>query len=223
MKMQFSSRTVGDVVVVQCSGRLVAGEEAQTFQDHVRRELIEIPFIVLNARELEFVDSSGLGAIVRLMSAARAEGGDLKLCHLPTLMRKSIEMTNLHRVLEIYENESDAIVACCSKRKPADGRPPHVPPAILCVGDTPEIRAYLGELLRRAGLSVLTTGNLADAQVLLKAGKLRLIVANEKHAQALGRVCGTVPILQLADNFSTHDAGEAGADLLAQIKKHIEN
>jgi anti-anti-sigma factor len=221
VKLNISIRTAGDVLVVRCSGRLVAGEEVKIFQEQLRKELMEVPNIVLNTEGIEFVDSSGLGAIVRLMSAARAEGGDLKLCYVPAVMKKAIEITNLHRVLEICESENSAIAAACRQRKIGEGNGQHVPPAILCVDESPDVRAYMAQLLRRAGFSVLTSGNVADARVLAKAAKLRLIVASKQVCDALGGVCPEVPFVEVASGFSTSDAGEAGASLLDEVQKAL--
>jgi anti-sigma B factor antagonist len=226
MNLQLNLRWVGEVLVLECAGRIVAGPEADTLQETIRQELVHQPCIVLQTAAVQFIDSTGLGTIVRLMSAARAAGGDLKICQPPAMMRKVLAMTNLLQVFEIYENESEAILASLRTRKPAaESSSDPSRPAVLCVDESPDVLAYLAELLRKEGLRAITAGNLADAQVLLKARPPRLILASARlsakgktAAEIFAQCCPAATFLDLGDAFSKHDAGEAGANLLAQVR-----
>jgi anti-anti-sigma factor len=90
MNLQLTSRWVGDVMVLTCAGRIVVGPEVDSLHDTVSRELEQQPNIVLQTADVQFVDSSGLGTMVRLMSAARAAGGDVRICQPPAMMRKAL-------------------------------------------------------------------------------------------------------------------------------------
>jgi anti-sigma B factor antagonist len=229
MNLQVNARWVGDVLVVQCAGRIVAGAEAQALHDIVRQELPQQPQIVLEMAEVQFIDSSGLGTIVRLMSAARAAGGDVKICQPPAIMRKALTMTNLHKVFEIYESEGEAILAALQGRRPeAEPQTTSSQPAILCVDSSANVLAYLAELLRKEGLRAITASNLADAQVLMKARPPRLILANARLSangktagEIFARCCPGVTFLDLGEAFSHDEAGEAGAKLLAQVRGQL--
>src|SRR5882757_5886904 len=178
MNLQLKLRWVGDVLVVNCAGRIVGGAEAQTLHDTIREELAQ-PYIVLQTAEVSFIDSSGLGTIVRLMSAARAAGGDVKICQPPAMMAKVLAMTNLHKVFEIYETEDEAIIAALrGKRSTAASQSDQSQPAVLCVDPSPDVLAYLAELLKKEGLRPITVGILVDAQVLMKARAPKLILAD---------------------------------------------
>src|SRR5215470_3618733 len=111
VNLELEPRWVGDVLVVHCAGRIVAGGAADSLHELVRKEITESANIVLQTADVTFIDSSGLGTIVRLMSAARAAGGDVKLCQPPPMMRKALTMTSLHKVFEIYQSEHEAIMA----------------------------------------------------------------------------------------------------------------
>ena len=93
MQLRLESRPVGDVLVIQCQGRIVAGKEVFTLHSYVGDSFVKYGDVVLQLERVEFVDSSGLGAMVRLMQAARAKGGDLKLSAVPPNIRKTLEMT----------------------------------------------------------------------------------------------------------------------------------
>ena len=226
LQLQLQQRYVGDVFVLQCAGRIVAGQEVEILHETIRRELAQQPHVVLQMADVQFIDSSGLGTIVRLMSAARAAGGDLKMCHLPEMMRKVLAMTNLHKVFEIYETEDEAILAALRARRPmAESPADHSRPAVLCVDQSPDVLAYLAELLKKEGVRPITVSNLVDAQVLMKARTPRLILANARlsakgktAAQIFADCCPSVKFVDLGEAFSRNDAGEAGAKLLAQVR-----
>ena len=67
-------RPVGDVLVVQCQGKIVAGKEVLSLHHFVGDSLAKYNDVVLEMDHVDFVDSSGLGALVRLVQAARAKG-----------------------------------------------------------------------------------------------------------------------------------------------------
>jgi len=227
--LQLKSRWLWDVLIVQCAGRIVAGVEAQSLHDEVRKNFPHLPHIVLAMAGVEFIDSSGLGTIVRLMSAARAVGGDVKICQPPPMMRKALTMTNLHTVFDIYDTEDEALLAALRTRKTeAESLDAHPRAVVLCVDESPDVLAYLAELLREEGLRAITASNLADAQVLMKARRPHLILANARlsangraASEIFSSCCPGVTFLDLGEAFSHDDAGEAGAKLLALVRSEI--
>src|SRR5208283_2517257 len=104
MQLRLESRPVGEVLVMQCHGRIVAGNEVFTLHSQVGDSIEKYGDVVLQFDHVEFVDSSGLGALMRLMQAARAKGGDLKLSGVPPAIRKILEVTNLISQFEVYDS-----------------------------------------------------------------------------------------------------------------------
>ena len=94
-QLHLDSRPVGKVLVIQCAGRIVDGAEVSRLHSYVGDALVRYPEIILQLDQVGFIDSSGLGALVRLVSMARSKGGDLKLCGLQEHVRKVLEVTNL--------------------------------------------------------------------------------------------------------------------------------
>jgi anti-sigma B factor antagonist len=88
MRLTLDTRDVGSVTIVHCKGRIVAGDESEALRAHVTWLLRDRRSIVLHLGEVEFLDSSGLGTIVRTLSSTRQVRGDLKLCNLPQSIRK---------------------------------------------------------------------------------------------------------------------------------------
>src|SRR5271167_3652132 len=86
MQLLVQSRPVGDVMVVQCNGRIVAGPEVQSLQYQMERAMREHRDIVLQLEQVQFVDSSGIGALVRLASSAKTNDRNISLCALPQVL-----------------------------------------------------------------------------------------------------------------------------------------
>src|SRR5271169_6125218 len=184
MHLRLESRPVGDVLLMQCHGRIVAGNEVYTLHAQVGDSLAKYSDVVLQLDQVDFVDSSGLGALVRLMQAARAKGGDLKLSGVPPAIRKTLEMTNLLSQFETYDSVEEAITAAYlgsrySRGKAGDTRPP-----ILCVYESTDVCTFLRELLCGAGYNALTVLGMSDALILLKATKAKLVVIAAQIAEA---------------------------------------
>ena len=61
MQLRMSTRTIDGVLVVDCSGRIVFGEESASLRDAIKKLLSESPKVVLNLRDVTYIDSGGLG------------------------------------------------------------------------------------------------------------------------------------------------------------------
>lgn len=227
MRLKLTSRALGDVLVVQCAGRIVAGSETETLQQRLKQAIPETPDIVLSLDQLEFIDSSGLGALVRLACNARAVGGDIKLCALPAPILKVLRITNLHRVFETHDSESDAAAASYQRNSHAGtAAAARSAKTVLCVEESPDLLAYLSEVLRGVGLCPLTGRNLPDAIVLCKATKPAAVIigpgvptcSGKPARERLAEINPAIPILALDEGFSSIDAGEAGMHLLEKLR-----
>jgi anti-sigma B factor antagonist len=225
MQLRLESRPVGDVLIVQCQGRIVVGEAVNTLHYYVQDSFVRYTDIVLQLDQVEFIDSSGLGALVRLMQAARAKGGDLKLSGLPALLRKALETTNLLSQFETYDSVEEAVTAAYlgsrySRGKAGDARPP-----ILCVYDSKDVCTFLREVLCSAGYNALTALTISDALILLKATKAKRLVISAHMQSVHGRPTRKVleeidpaaSLLILEENFATQDPGEAASKLLSAV------
>ncbi len=225
MQLRLESRPVGDVLIVQCQGRIVVGKEVLTLHYYVGDSFTKYGDVVLQLDQVEFVDSSGLGALVRLMQAARAKGGDLKLSGVPPRIYKTLEMTHLLSQFETYDSVEEAITAAYlgsrySRGKAGDARPP-----ILCIYESTDVCTFLREILCRAGYNALTALTISDALILLKATKAKKVVVSshlqstygQPTRQVLEQIDPTVSLLILDENFASQDPGEAAEKLLNGI------
>src|ERR1035438_1714185 len=111
MPLSLDTREVGRVTVVQCNGRIVAGKESDALRAHVTWLLRDRRSIVLDLREVGFIDSSGLGTMVPGLTSTRQAHGDLKLCNVPEFVRKALEMWRVTAVFDAHESEEKAVAA----------------------------------------------------------------------------------------------------------------
>jgi DNA-binding response OmpR family regulator len=87
--------------------------------------------------------------------------------------------------------------------------------------------AHLRELLRRAGYEVHTSSKLGDALLLMRVTRFDLLLlgpgmtASAATQQSFQAASAGVPVVELGSEFSTHDAGEAGADVLRKIDDRL--
>ena len=110
MQLRMSTRTLDGVMVVDCSGRIIFGEESATLRDTVKKVLLtQSPRVVLNLAEISHIDSGGLGTLVSLYTTARNAGGDLKLAHLTQRVLDLLQLTKLVSIFEVFENEQLAV------------------------------------------------------------------------------------------------------------------
>ncbi len=133
MRLRLESRAVGEVLIVQCIGRIVTGNEVLTLHAHVADSLAKYGDVVLQLDQLEFIDSSGLGALMRLMQAARSKGETLKLSGVPPNIRKTLEMTHLLAQFETYDSVEEAITAAYLGSRYSRGKAGDARPRILCI------------------------------------------------------------------------------------------
>jgi len=219
--LSLNTRGVGKVTIVRCSGRIASGE-AETLHLHIVDLLRDRTDIVLHLGEIVFVDSSGLGMLVRLLTSTRSARGDLKLCQVPDVVHKVLKITNLTSLFDTHESEEDAVLAFY-RRHAVPARTPQTGLTVLCIDQSANVLAYLRELLGRAGYNVLTNNNLRDAMILLRATRPGLAILGPSLKGAPGaeqtfRGACAAPVIELGEEFSTLEAGQAASELLEKIR-----
>jgi len=110
VRMQTATRQVGGVTVLDISGRITLGEGNVILREIVR-DLAEKgrKAIVLNLGEVQYIDSSGVGELVKAHTTIRNQGGQLKLTNLNKRVHDLLQMTRLSAVFDIQEDEISAI------------------------------------------------------------------------------------------------------------------
>jgi anti-sigma B factor antagonist len=100
------------VLVLNLTGKIVLGEGTRTFRQLIQDALaIGKKDIILNLAEVVHIDSSGLGELVTSHSSVKRQGGHLKLIKLTSRAHELVNLTKLHTVFEIYEDEEAALLS----------------------------------------------------------------------------------------------------------------
>ena len=108
--MQIEQRAVGDVTVLDVKGRVTIGEGDELLKDKVNSLLNQgLKKIVLNLADVPYVDSAGLGEIVRTYTTVSKQGGSLKLLNLTKRITDLLSITKMLTVFETFDSENDAV------------------------------------------------------------------------------------------------------------------
>ncbi|MGA2745339.1 MAG: anti-sigma factor antagonist [Candidatus Sulfotelmatobacter sp.] len=227
MKLSLETREVGRVTIVRCKGRLVSGGETEALRAHVNHLLRDRRSIVLHLGEIVFIDSSGLGTMVRTLTSTRQVHGDLKLCDVPEHVRKVLQLSHLTKLFDSHESEDLAVAAFY--RKPVQTEQPvAMGRSVLCIDRNIDVVTYIRELLHRAGYDVHTSNNLRDALILMRVSRFDLVLlgadipASPVVEKSFREASAKIPLIELGTDFSTLEAGEAASALMEKIAAQLQ-
>ena len=226
MSLALESRLCGSVYVVRCAGRIVTGEESTILEEGLKRGLLESTRLVLQVVQVNRVDSSGMGLMVRFLWHTRTRGGDLRLAGPSPFVTQLLELTKLSAVFRIYPDEEAAILSFLKEGVSAPAESANAGPRVLFLDPSPDTCAFVRALLAHHGYRVVSTPLMGDAKILLTASSVDIIV--------LGPDCGalsapaTLKVLQqlapaaktvvLEREFKSSAADEAGIALLERLQ-----
>jgi len=108
--MKIKLRDVYDVTILDLSGDITIGKG----DVELRKEIADLVTqdrkkILLNMKKVQFIDSSGIGEIVRSFTTVQKNDGQLKLLNLESKVRDLFTITRLITVFESFENEKEAL------------------------------------------------------------------------------------------------------------------
>lgn len=110
MSVKLSTRQVGDVSVMDVSGRITLGEGSSALRDSIRAMVAKgQKKILLNLGDVSYIDSSGIGELVSGFTTVANQSGQLKLLNLNKRVKDLLQITKLYTVFEVHEDEAAAI------------------------------------------------------------------------------------------------------------------
>jgi anti-sigma B factor antagonist len=226
VQLSLQHRQVGYVTVVTCRGRIVSGAETDALLQRIDELLPINSRILLHLGEVDYIDSGGLGLLVRCLTRVQNAAGQLSLCALSPKVSDTLRVTRLDSVLKPYYAEAEALAS-------AHGESDADEPAgelILCVDPSADVLAYLRGLVKAAGHRVVTAENLHDALILLKTMRPEVVVMGaELHAmrgtssaEEFHQRLPSGGAVVLPQGFSSHDAGDAGRAVMQEIERRVQ-
>jgi anti-sigma B factor antagonist len=225
MELSLQNQKFDDVVVVRCQGRIVLGAEITSLQQELEKLTVLTKKVVLHLGEVTFIDSVGLGALVRQFGTLRAKGGDLKLCQVSPFLLQVLQVTNLLRIFTMHASEAEAVQAYSKGKQFQEETFESSKTRIVCIDPSHDLLAYLSALLKRSGYEAITTRNPSDALLFMRVTRPQVLIcgpgmqANEPAMKGFAEAKPKVQILHLPSDFSTGEAGQAGMDLVSRIRQ----
>jgi anti-sigma B factor antagonist len=110
--MKITTRTAGDVQILDCSGKITLGEGTMAVRNTVRDILKSNgKKIILNLADVNYIDSSGIGELVSTYTTVTSNGGQLKLLSLTKKIQELLAITKLLTVFQVFDDEQSAVAS----------------------------------------------------------------------------------------------------------------
>ena len=108
--MQIEERVVSDVTILDLKGKITLGEGDEALREKINQLIGQNKKrILLNLAEVPYIDSAGLGEVVRTYTTVSRQGGNLKLVNLTKRITDLLSITKLLTVFETFETEPEAL------------------------------------------------------------------------------------------------------------------
>jgi anti-sigma B factor antagonist len=110
MSVKLNARQVGEVTVIDVSGRITLGDGSSAIRD----EMLSLTTggtrkILLNLGDVPYIDSSGVGELVAGLTSVAKAGGAMKLLNPTKRVKDLLRMTNLNTIFDVHEDEASAV------------------------------------------------------------------------------------------------------------------
>jgi anti-sigma B factor antagonist len=108
--MKIGTRTIGDVWILDCSGKITLGEGTMVVRYKVR-DLVQsgVKKIILNLGDVSYIDSSGIGELMSTYTTVTTNGGQMRLLKLTKKIHELLTITKLLTVFQVFDNEKAAM------------------------------------------------------------------------------------------------------------------
>lgn len=221
MSLALKTRFCGNVFIMQCAGRIMAGQEClclETALDHAEHEFARF---VLNLSEVSRIDSMGLGLLVRHASRLSKRGGTIRLASPQPFVAHLLGITKLSGFLESYETEEAAIQSFLKQPSPQNSAKPGGP-RLLVFDPSADLCIFIQSVLAPHGFDVKTACSFRDAKLLLRVDAVDCILvgpdtpqlSSDAAARELNAISPEASALQLSADFKSRDATDATQTLL---------
>jgi len=110
--LKLTTRNVDGVTVIEAIGRIILGQETNDLRESLKGLLANgATKIVINLANVDFIDSSGLGALVGLYSTANSRGAKIRLAAITKRFHELLMITKLLTVFDVYDDEAAAVAS----------------------------------------------------------------------------------------------------------------
>lgn len=223
MPLTLSTRHVGSVYVIQCTGRIVYGDDEKALDAALNHAESGFSRIVLNLSAVTRLDSMGLGLLARHSTRLAKLGGAIHLAGAPSFVTNLLDLTRMSAIIRSFESEDEAILAFSDGLRPQNSAA-GPGPSLLIFDPSADLCTFARTILSQRGFNVRTTCSFGDAKLLLRVDRADYILVGpcsaqlppELAARGLAAIAPQASVLQLDSNFKSHDALQA-TELLLQM------
>ena len=164
MLLSLTSRLCGNVFVIHCQGRIVAGDEVKALETALDLAAREVPRIVLHVTEVERLDSVGIGLLVRYAARLRKRGGDIRLAAPPQCITALLKLTMLSSVLPVHPTEDEAILSFLTQSAQPKAQQKPAPARVLVLDQSADLCAFVRSVLVQHDFEVRSASLVGDRQ-----------------------------------------------------------
>jgi anti-sigma B factor antagonist len=130
MSVKLNTRQVGDVTIIDVSGRVTLGEGSSLIRETMRDLTTKgIKKILLNLSDVSYIDSAGIGELAAGFTSAANAGGKVKLLGLTKHVKDVLQITRLYKGVGTDEDEAEAVRSFASA-----GRRVPIRPLLVAIG-----------------------------------------------------------------------------------------
>jgi anti-sigma B factor antagonist len=110
MHLEITTRDREGIVILDFKGRITAGQEVGAFREAFEAVVAaSAPRLLLNLNHVDYIDSTGLGAMVMCSTHSKRAGGVAKLVHLNRRNMELLVLTRIDTIFEVFDDETDAV------------------------------------------------------------------------------------------------------------------
>ena len=225
MSLKVTSRFCGTVCILQCAGRIMAGQESMNLETALDTAGQEFDCVILDLSEVNRMDSMGLGMLVRHAYRLNTRGGAIRLVAPQPFVAHLLGITKLSGFLQSFPTEEEAVQSFLAQRpSPATGAKNGR--RLLVFDPSADLCVFVRSMLVQHGFDVRTVCSLRDAKILLRVdGNVDYILvgpctpnlAPQTAATELSGMAPKASTLQLGADFSARHASEAAEVLLQML------
>ncbi len=110
--MKIEKRSKNDVTILDLKGKILIGDGIDELREAINNAIKEKETkLLLNFKSVPYLDSTGLGEVVRSYTSVKKEGGVVKIVNLTQKVRDLLSVTKLITVFETFEDEDKAVAS----------------------------------------------------------------------------------------------------------------
>jgi len=111
MELEINPRTIDQILILDCTGRMVSGEDLDSVKEAVKQLVSTTSAVVVNLDTVSYVDSEGLGVLVGIHTSVRNRGGKVRFAAANPVITDLFRLAKLLDVIELHESVDQAVKA----------------------------------------------------------------------------------------------------------------